>query len=76
MLLGATNRRDAVDLSILIRIPLQFEVWNPVEQILNILLRSCDLAGDVDLDEVARITEDFTGSDLQELYRCATVFVS
>lgn len=75
MVLAATNRLDAVDDAFLRRLPLQFEVSLPSAEgryaILSIQLRQVSLAADVDLQMLVEMTDGFSGSDLQELCRCA-----
>lgn len=75
MVLAATNRLEAVDDAFLRRMPLQFEVNLPSAEgrhaILSIQLRKVPLAADVDLEMVVEMTDGFSGSDLQELCRCA-----
>lgn len=75
MVLAATNRLDAMDEAFLRRLPLQFEVKKPSAEgryaILSIHLQEVTLAEDVDLQMVVEMTDGFSGSDLQELCRCA-----
>jgi len=60
------------------RLPLQFEVPLPEEQqrleILEIILRDCDLKDDVDLEVLASKTAGFSGSDLHEVCRHAATY--
>nr|XP_053655960.1 outer mitochondrial transmembrane helix translocase-like [Cherax quadricarinatus] len=78
LVLAATNRLDAVDPAVLRRLPLQFYIPKPDEkerqEILKVLLKACPLAQDVDLAEIARITDGFTGSDLKEVCRYAAMY--
>ena len=75
MVLAATNRLDAVDTAFLRRLPLQFEINLPSAEgrlaILSIQLRQVPLAEDVSLHNLVQMTDGFSGSDLQELCRCA-----
>lgn len=76
-ILAATNRRHALDPAVLRRFPLQFNIPKPNEagrrEILEILLRGRRVDADVDVAELARVTNGFTGSDLKEVVRCASV---
>ena len=42
-------------------------------KILNIILKDENLANDLDVEEIAERTVDFSGSDLHELCRCAAM---
>ena len=73
--LGATNRPDVIDPALLrpgrldrllfVSIPDANERF----KILQVHTKSMNLASDVDLQEIARITENFTGADLEKLCR-------
>src|SRR5687768_10586607 len=77
VLIGATNRPNLIDPALLR--PGRFDeliyVGTPDtggrRQILSIHTKSMPLAGDVDLDDLARRTENFTGADLEDLVRRA-----
>jgi ATPase family AAA domain-containing protein 1 len=84
VVLGATNRPHDLDRAILRRMPVQVKTPMPNLQgrldILNKLLRHSGvyneeqeggLDGDVDLQEIALRTEDYSGSDLREVVRVA-----
>lgn len=43
------------------------------KKILSIILKDENLADDVDLNEIAQRSSDFSGSDLHELCRCAAM---
>ncbi|XP_045622543.1 mitochondrial sorting homolog [Procambarus clarkii] len=76
-ILAASNRKDALDHAILRRFSLQFHIPKPnLEgrlQILGILFRGLQLDDDVDIEELAKMTQGFTGADLKEVVRSAAV---
>lgn len=69
VVLGATNRPFDLDDAVLRRLPRRLLVDLPTVEdrkaILMILLRNEKLAADVDIDEIAKKTEGFSGSDLK-----------
>lgn len=71
LIIGATNRPEDVDPAILRRMPQMFYIGLPNEmqrkKILNVILKDENLANDVDLDEIASKTDEFSGSDLHEV---------
>lgn len=71
IVIGATNRPFDLDDAILRRLPRRLLVDLPGEkereEILKILLRDEKLASDVDLKQLAKKTESFSGSDLKHL---------
>ncbi|KDO34988.1 hypothetical protein SPRG_01051 [Saprolegnia parasitica CBS 223.65] len=75
IVLGATNRPADVDAAFLRRMPRTFEVELPNaqqrEQILSVHLRGEALGPDVTLSQLARETDNYSGSDLKELCRAA-----
>ncbi|WP_046868385.1 CDC48 family AAA ATPase [Microvirga massiliensis] len=79
IVIGATNRRDAIDEAL--RRPGRFDreivIGVPDEtgrrEVLTIHTRGMPLAEDVDLDEIARITYGFVGADLSALVREAAM---
>ncbi|HWL46313.1 MAG TPA: CDC48 family AAA ATPase [Sphingomonadaceae bacterium] len=80
VVIGATNRPNLVDPALLR--PGRFDelLYVPVpdergrRRILSIHTGKTPLAGDVDLDALARRTERFTGADLEDLVRRAGLF--
>uniref|UniRef100_A0A1I8GX81 AAA domain-containing protein n=1 Tax=Macrostomum lignano TaxID=282301 RepID=A0A1I8GX81_9PLAT len=79
VVMGATNRRHAVDAAILRRLPCQVRIGLPDEaqrlRILEVLLAGEPIGGDVaaGLNRVAAATPGLSGSDLRELCRLAAV---
>lgn len=81
LVIGMTNRKDMIDEALLRpgRLEVQMEIGLPDEpgrlQILNIhtaIMRENDkLAPDVDLTELATITKNFSGAEIEGLVRCA-----
>ncbi|QPQ54699.1 CDC48 family AAA ATPase [Allosphingosinicella flava] len=77
VVIGATNRPNLIDPALLR--PGRFDelIYVPVpdeegrRHILSIHARNMPLAGDVDLDDLARRTPRFTGADLEDLVRRA-----
>ncbi|TBU35857.1 AAA-domain-containing protein [Dichomitus squalens] len=71
IVIGATNRPFDLDDAVLRRLPRRLLVDLPGEkereEILKILLRDETLAVDVDLKQLAKKTESFSGSDLKHL---------
>ncbi|KAH8240598.1 hypothetical protein KR026_001264 [Drosophila bipectinata] len=78
LVLGATNRPQDLDKAILRRMPAQFHIGVPRdfqrEQILQLILQSEQLHNSVNLTEVARLSTGFSGSDLRELCRHASMY--
>lgn len=81
LVIGMTNRKDMIDEALLRpgRLEVQMEIGLPDEpgrlQILNIhtaVMRENDkLATDVDLGELATLTKNFSGAEIEGLVRCA-----
>ncbi|MFB6190239.1 MAG: CDC48 family AAA ATPase [Candidatus Nanohaloarchaea archaeon] len=78
--IAATNRPDMIDPAITRpgRIDRSMEVEVPDEEarekILKVHTSDMPLAGDVDLDELAELTEGYVGSDIESLTREAGMF--
>ena len=75
--MGATNRPQQIDQAILRRMPIRLNVPLPNavqrQRILNLVLQVENLGTDVDLEELADSLHGFSGSDLQEMCRHASV---
>lgn len=81
LVIGMTNRRDMIDEALLRpgRLEVQMEIGLPNEngrnQILNIhtvrMKEYKKIAGDVDLKELATLTKNFSGAELEGLVRAA-----
>lgn len=75
VVLGATNRPYDVDPAILRRMPRAFEVGLPTTEeraaILRTLLAGVRVERDFSFNQVASVTEGYSGSDLKELCRAA-----
>ncbi|XP_057375570.1 outer mitochondrial transmembrane helix translocase-like isoform X2 [Daphnia carinata] len=78
VVLGATNRPQDVDKAILRRMPASFFIGLPGteqrRQIAQTILKNERLATDVDLEQLATLTEGFSGSDIREVCRAAAVY--
>lgn len=78
IIMGATNRPQDLDRAILRRMPATFHVPMPNtaqrKQILQLILENEPISDDLDVLKVARCTEGFSGSDLRELCRNASVY--
>jgi transitional endoplasmic reticulum ATPase len=80
VVIGATNRPNLIDPALLrpgrfdelIYVPVPDEAGR--RHILGIHTKGMPLAEDVDLDELARRSERFTGADLEDLVRRAGLF--
>eukprot|EP00729_Bicosta_minor_P013351 gene13351-16316_t len=77
VIVGATNRRNAIDQAILRRLTVKCEVGLPSEEqrksILQTILRNENIPFDFDFNALARETHQFSGNDLQELCRVAAM---
>ena len=77
LIIGATNRPQDVDSAILRRMPALFNIGMPNSyqrvKILKLILKDETLADDVNIDDISMKAEDFSGSDLKELCRCAAM---
>lgn len=78
IVMGATNRPQDLDKAILRRMPAQFHIGLPSEdqrlKILQLILRQEKLATDVEFAQLARMTNGYSGSDLREMCRNASVY--
>ncbi|XP_055709546.1 outer mitochondrial transmembrane helix translocase [Phlebotomus papatasi] len=78
IVMGATNRPQDLDKAILRRMPAQFHIGLPSEEqrgrILRLILSTEAVAEDVDFPRLAKLTTGFSGSDLRELCRHASVY--
>ncbi|KAJ1522327.1 hypothetical protein ONE63_002622 [Megalurothrips usitatus] len=78
IIMGTTNRPQDLDRAILRRMPATFHIDMPNtaqrHQILDIILKTEPVASDVNLRRLGEITEGFSGSDLRELCRSASVY--
>ena len=77
VVLGATNRPQDLDKAYLRRMPVMIQVHPPDLRgrvdILRRLLKNETLDPDLLLEEVAAAADDYTGSDLRELVRTASI---
>uniref|UniRef100_A0A3Q2XGY2 Outer mitochondrial transmembrane helix translocase n=1 Tax=Hippocampus comes TaxID=109280 RepID=A0A3Q2XGY2_HIPCM len=73
IIMGATNRPQDLDSAILRRMPTRFHINQPSlhqrEQILKLILENESVDESVELLEIAKQTEGFSGSDLREMCR-------
>ncbi|XP_077482632.1 outer mitochondrial transmembrane helix translocase isoform X2 [Stigmatopora argus] len=73
IVMGATNRPQDLDSAILRRMPARFHIKQPSlhqrQQILKLILENENVERSVELSELARETEGFSGSDLREMCR-------
>jgi len=78
MIVGATNRPQDVDAAILRRMPSMFYIGLPDatqrRRILHIILDLENVDFDIDLKWLSEETEGFSGSDLRELCRNASIY--
>lgn len=77
IIMGATNRPRDVDRAILRRMPAMYSISLPNaskrKDILAAMIDHTSIDSSVDLDRIAELTDEFSGSDLRELYRAATM---
>ncbi|CAO1623642.1 unnamed protein product [Sympodiomycopsis kandeliae] len=77
MVLGATNRPNAIDDAILRRMPKRYAVMLPNSsqrrQILKIMLKNTPLENNFSIDFIVERTEGKSGSDLKEMCRTAAM---
>lgn len=78
IIMGATNRPQDLDRAILRRMPATFHIPMPSamqrRQILKLILENEPIADDVDVMKLASATDGFSGSDLRELCRNASLY--
>lgn len=76
--MGATNRPGDLDKAILRRMPAQFHVALPSEEqrlkILKLILENEKVSSNVNYLQLAKVANSFSGSDLRELCRNASVY--
>ncbi|XP_068957894.1 outer mitochondrial transmembrane helix translocase isoform X4 [Petaurus breviceps papuanus] len=77
IVMGATNRPQDLDSAIMRRMPTRFHINQPAlkqrEAILKLILKNENVDRHVDLLEVAKETDGFSGSDLKEMCRDAAL---
>lgn len=77
IVMGATNRKFSIDEAILSRMEMQFEIKlpnnNQRKKILEKMFRSIKYDNDVNLDELANLTNSFSGRDLDDICRDASM---
>lgn len=77
VILGATNRPRDVDKAILRRMPAMYSIGLPDAQKRKQILKAMIEPGSIDLlvdvETISQLTEDFSGSDLRELHRAASM---
>lgn len=77
IILGATNRPQDVDPAILRRMPCRHFVGLPTDDerhlILEVMLKNEQMDKSVDLEHTAALTNGFSGSDLKEIVRIASI---
>ena len=78
IVMGATNRPQDLDKAILRRMPAHFHIGLPSEEqrlkILELILKEEKITPDVDLVQLSKISNGYSGSDLRELCRNAAVY--
>lgn len=78
IIMGATNRPQDLDRAILRRMPATFHVPMPNTQqrlqIVELILQNEPTSEDCNVQRIAKSTEGFSGSDLHELCRNASVY--
>ncbi|XP_029465668.1 ATPase family AAA domain-containing protein 1 isoform X1 [Rhinatrema bivittatum] len=77
IVMGATNRPQDLDSAIMRRMPTRFHINQPAlkqrEAILKLILKNENVDKRVDLQEIAKETDGFSGSDLKEMCRDAAL---
>ncbi|XP_055919953.1 outer mitochondrial transmembrane helix translocase-like [Eupeodes corollae] len=78
IVMGATNRPQDLDKAILRRMPAQFHIGLPTDaqrlEILKLILNTENISNSVDFNRLAKLTNGFSGSDLREMCRNASVY--
>lgn len=77
LIIGATNRAQDLDAAILRRMPTRYHIPSPNSnqraRIFELILNDEQLDTDVDLEQLAQQTTNFTGSDINEICRQAAM---
>lgn len=77
IIMGATNRPRDVDRAILRRMPAMYSIslpdTNKRKEILAAMIEPGTVGPSVKLQRLAELTEEFSGSDLREMYRAAAM---
>jgi SpoVK/Ycf46/Vps4 family AAA+-type ATPase len=77
LIIGATNRAQDLDAAILRRLPTRYHIQLPnINQrmkIFQLILSHERLDSDVDLEQLAQQTSNYTGSDINEICRQAAM---
>ena len=77
LIIGATNRAQDLDAAILRRMPTRYHIPSPnLDQrikIFELILNNEQLHTDVDLEQLAQKTTNYTGSDINEICRQAAM---
>ena len=79
VVMGATNRPEAIDSAILRRLPATFYIGKPESsdqrgEIFRSILRKENVSGNVDFQRLGEISMGFSGSDIREVCRLASVY--
>ena len=77
LIIGATNRAQDLDAAILRRLPTRYHIqlpnMNQRIKIFQLILSHERLDSDVDLEQLAKQTSNYTGSDINEICRQAAM---
>lgn len=78
IIMGASNRPEDIDKAFLRRMPATFHIPLPNceqrKKILNKILEKENYATNVDFNKLSNLTENYSGSDLRELCRTASLY--
>ncbi|XP_055920060.1 outer mitochondrial transmembrane helix translocase-like [Eupeodes corollae] len=78
IVMGATNRPQDLDKAILRRMPAQFHIGLPTDaqrlQILKLVLETENISDSINFNQLSKLTKGFSGSDLREMCRNASVY--